>query len=159
MENVRNIECRFRLRSEFKDNLFATQTFMDRMIREEHHTSRRNMSMKKSSFVGTYENVKILKRYCSQKGYDTKNLQFRENAESPMMPDNKTYICHKRTSLTNPQTILFLLAFFKQNYYLRIKYIISKSSSLKYNEIFHQYLYLIKELSVYRNTSLGPAVW
>ena len=100
----------------------------------------------------------------SQNGYDTKNLRFRENAESPMMSGNKMlYICHERTSVTNTQTIfwkgLILLAFQKQSYYHWIKYIIFKISSLKYKEVFHFYLHLIKELPVYRNTSLVQAVW
>ena len=73
-----------------------------------------------------------------------------------MTPDNKN-IGH---SVTNTRTIfrkgLILLTFRKQN---RIKYIIFKSSSSKYNEVFHYYLYLIKELPVYRNTSLSPVVW
>ena len=76
-----------------------------------------------------------------------------EKTESSMMSDNKTlYIRHKRISLTNTQTIfrkgLILLASQKQNYYHGIKYIIFKSSSSKYNEVFHYYFYLIKELPV-----------
>ena len=50
----------------------------------------------------------------------------------------------KRTSITHTSYLskrLILLAFQKQNYYHRMKYI-SKSSSSKYNEVFHYYLYL-----------------
>ena len=99
----------------------------------------------------------------SQNGYNTQDPWFRENAESKVTSDNKMlYIRHERTSDTNTRTIqkwLIQLAFRKQNYYHRIKYIISKSSSSKYNEVFNCYLYSIKELLVYKNTSLGPAVW
>ena len=58
----------------------------------------------------------------------------------------------------NTQTIfqkeLILLDFQRQNYYHRIKYIIFKNSSSKYNEVSHYHLYLISELPVDRNTSL-----
>ena len=80
-----------------------------------------------------------------------------------MMSDNKTlYIHHVRTSVSDTLTIfrkgLILRALQKQNYYHRIKYIIFKSSSSKYNKVSHYYLYLIKELPVYRNILLGSAV-
>ena len=52
------------------------------------------------------------------------------------------------------QKLLFLLALRRQSYYHRIKYITSKSASSKYNEISHYYLCLIRELPMYRNTSL-----
>ena len=48
---------------------------------------------------------------------------------------------------------LILPAFWGQNYYHMIKYIMFKSSSLKYNEVSHYHLYLIRELPVYRNTA------
>ena len=58
----------------------------------------------------------------------------------------------------NTQTIfqkeLILVAFWRQNYYHKIKYIIFKSSSSKYNEVSPYYLYLIGGLTVYGNTSL-----
>ena len=58
----------------------------------------------------------------------------------------------------NTQTIfqkeLILLAFQRQNYYHRIKYIIFKSSSSKYNKVSQYYLCLIRELPVSRYTSL-----
>ena len=46
------------------------------------------------------------------------------------------------------------LAFQRQNFYHRIKYIIFKSFSSKYNIVFHYHLYLIRGLPVYWNTSL-----
>ena len=39
----------------------------------------------------------------------------------------------------------------------RIKYIIFKSSSSKYNEVFYYYLYFIKELPVHRNPFSQPS--
>ena len=69
------------------------------------------------------------------------------------------YIRHERTSVTNTRTIfrkgIILIAFRKQNYYHGIKYIF-KGFPSKYDEVSHYYLYLIRELPVYRNTSLGP---
>ena len=81
--------------------------------------------------------------------YNIKNIQFSKNTESPMMSDNKSlYICQEWTLIMNTQTIfrkeLILLAFRGQNYYHRIKYIIFKSSSSKYNEVSHYHLYLIR---------------
>ena len=79
------------------------------------------------------------------------------------MSDKTLYIHHERTFVTSTWTIfrkgLVLLTLRKQKYYHRIKDIIFKSSSSKYNEASHYYLDLIKELPVYGNISLGPAQW
>ena len=65
---------------------------------------------------------------------------YRKRLEKTVTSDNKTsYVRHESTSVMNTRNIfqkeLILLAFRRQNYYLRIKYIIFKSSSLKYNEV------------------------
>ena len=72
------------------------------------------------------------------------------------------YYVTKRNSVIKTNYLskgLILLAFRRQIRNHRLKYIKFKSSSSKYNEVFHYYLHLIKELPVYRNTSLGLAVW
>ena len=53
------------------------------------------------------------------------------------------------------QKELILVVFQRPNYYHKIKYIIFKSSSSKYNEVSHYHICLIKELPVYKNTSLN----
>ena len=77
--------------------------------------------------------------------YDTQNIWFRKNGESPVMTDNKTsYVHHNWTSFMNNRTLFrkefILLAFQRQNYYHRINYIISKSFSSKYNEVSHYHI-------------------
>ena len=79
-----------------------------------------------------------------------------------MTSDNKTmYIRHERTSDTNIRTIfrkgLILLALWGKSYYHRVKYIIFKRSSSKYNEVSHYYLYVIRELPAYRKTPVDQS--
>ena len=69
------------------------------------------------------------------------------------------YIRHGRAFVTNTRSIfrkgLILLDFRRWIRNYRIKYVIFKSPSSKYNEVFHCYLYIIKELPVYRSISLS----
>ena len=97
------------------------------------------------------------------------NHRFKENAQSPVTSDHKTSFLHReRTSVINTRTIyrkglINCTCLSETIYYYRIKYIIFKSSSSKYNEVFHYYLYLIKELSCAQkplhSAQLRSSIW
>ena len=78
---------------------------------------------------------------CTRDVPDTQ-IPSRENGESPMMPANKNAMplsqlnfCYQYTNCLSKGTNFAGLSVTVRNH--RIKYIISKSSSSKYNEVFH----------------------